>query len=81
MPVVRNHAELDRFKQDKIISLFNKVDFLTQQFENAKVTQEENAHISSIQQSISNKNKILNNEIEKLQIQEILSNPVQSVLL
>ncbi len=42
MPVVRNHAELDRFKQDKIISLFNKVDFLTQQFENAKVTQEKN---------------------------------------
>ena len=42
MPVNRNHAELARFKQDKNISLFNKVDFLTQQFENAKVTQEEN---------------------------------------
>jgi hypothetical protein len=42
MPVNRNHAELARFKQDKIISLFNKVDFLTQQFENAEVTQENN---------------------------------------
>ena len=42
MPVNRNHAEFARFKKDKNISLFNKVDFLTQQFENAKVTQEEN---------------------------------------
>lgn len=42
MPVNRNHAELARFKQDNYISLFNKVDFLTQQFENAEVTQEEN---------------------------------------
>lgn len=40
MPINRNHAELARFKQDKNISLFNKVDFLTQQFENAQVTQE-----------------------------------------
>lgn len=42
MPINRNHAELARFKQDKNISLLNKVDFLTQQFENAKVTQEKN---------------------------------------
>ena len=40
MPINRNHAELARFKQDINISLFNKVDFLTQQFENAQVTQE-----------------------------------------
>ena len=40
MPVNRNHAELARFKQDMNISLFNKVDFVTQQFENAEVTQE-----------------------------------------
>jgi len=42
MAVNRNHSELARFKQDKNISLLNKVEFLTQQLENAKVTQEKN---------------------------------------
>jgi hypothetical protein len=61
MPVVRNHAELDRFKQDKIISLFNKVDFLTQQFENAKVTQEENEVRVIIKKDITE--ELLNPEV------------------
>jgi len=61
MPVNRNHAELARFKQDKNISLFNKVDFLTQQFENAKVTQEENEVKVIIKKDITE--ELLNPEV------------------
>lgn len=61
MPVNRNHAELARFKQDKYISLFNKVDFLTQQFENAKVTQEKNEVKVFIEKDITE--ELLNPEV------------------
>ena len=61
MPVNRNHAELARFKQDKYISLFNKVDFLTQQFENAKVTQEKNEVTVIIKKDITE--ELLNPEV------------------
>lgn len=61
MPVNRNHAELARFKQDKNISLFNKVDFLTQQFENAKVTQEKNEVKVIIKKDITE--ELLNPEV------------------
>lgn len=61
MPVNRNHAELTRFKQDKIISLFNKVDFLTQQFENAEVTQENNEVKVIIKKDITE--ELLNPEV------------------
>lgn len=61
MPFNRNHAELARFKQDKNISLFNKVDFLTQQFENAKVTQEKNKVKVIIKKDITE--ELLNPEV------------------
>lgn len=61
MPVNRNHAELARFKQEKTISLFNKVDFLTQQFENAKVTQEKNEVKVIIKKDITE--ELLNPEV------------------
>lgn len=61
MPINRNHAELARFKQDKYISLFNKVDFLTQQFENAKVTQEKNKVKVIIKKDITE--ELLNPEV------------------
>lgn len=61
MPVNRNHAELARFKQDIKISLFNKVDFLTQQFENAKVTQEKNEVKVIIKKDITE--ELLNPEV------------------
>lgn len=61
MPFNRNHAELARFKQDKYISLFNKVDFLTQQFENAKVTQEKNEVKVIIKKDITE--ELLNPEV------------------
>ena len=53
MPVTRNHAELARFKQDQTISLYNKVDFLTQQIENANVTQEENGVTVAIETNLT----------------------------
>lgn len=61
MPFNRNHAELARFKQDKNISLFNKVDFLTQQFENAKVTQEKDEVKVIIKKGITD--ELLNPEV------------------
>lgn len=61
MPVNRNHAELARFKQDKFLSLLNKVDFLTQQFENAKVIQEENEVKVIIKKDITE--ELLNPEV------------------
>ena len=61
MPINRNHAELTRFKQDINISLFNKVDFLTQQFENAKVTLEKNEVTVIIKKDITE--ELLNPEV------------------
>lgn len=61
MPVNRNHAELARFKQDKNISLFNKVDFLTQQFEDVKVIQEKDQIKVSIKKDITE--ELLNPEV------------------
>ena len=61
MPVIRNHAELTRFKKDKNNSLFNKVDFLTQQFENAKVTQEKDEVKVIIKKNITE--ELLNPEV------------------
>lgn len=61
MPVTRNHAELARFKQDKAISLYNKVDFLTQPIENAKVTKEENGVMVVIEKDMTE--ELLNPEV------------------
>ena len=61
MPINRNHAELARFKQDINISLFNKVDFLTQQFENAQVTQEKDEVKVIIKKDITE--ELLNPEV------------------
>lgn len=61
MPINRNHSELARFKQDKNISLLNKVEFLTQQFENAKVTQEKSEVKVIIKKDITE--ELLNPEV------------------